>query len=115
MPTYLITGCRLMDPSDARSLWGDLWSIGSVFIFNGILDANGQTNWSWLDWEANVQAGRTSSLPGVVSERQVWIDRPEVLFDRRGIVVVPMHLTKLNPSAAIYVGRSVAAQAGQLG
>ena len=86
----IIIGCALVDPMNDRQVWGDLWIIGNVYIFNAVVDASSAAAW---------QPGQP---PNVM--KALYIDPEARFFDRRGVIVVQRTDAALNSVATRYVG-----------
>ena len=85
----IITGCALADELNERTVWGDLWIIGDVYIFNAVLDSNGDAAW---------QDGHS---PNTMKSLHIRLNVD--IFERRGVIVVQRKDALLNPVAEAYV------------
>lgn len=88
----LITGCELFVPEEGKTLHGDLHHIGDCYVFNGVLNDKGETNW-------------LPNYRGLQTTCHLIINPGEFYFERRGVVVVAKKASFLNEKAREYVGR----------
>lgn len=93
----LITGCALVDDTQARSVWGDLHRIGDTFIFNAVLDPDREAAW---------QYGKDAACPNVVKQLTIRSNCPAAaVFERRGVIIVHIGWADLNQAAQDYIGK----------
>src|SRR4051812_44713600 len=92
----IITGCELRHGD--RCAWGDLFMIGEAWVFNAILDDDGQTMWQNVPPAAAWSGRRALLVKG--------IPRDEVYFERRGVIVIQRQHGELNPDAQAYLQRA---------
>ncbi len=87
----IITGCALVDEYNERQVWGDLWAWGDVYIFNAVLDTQGEAAW------------QDGFPPNTMKALHV---HPLVdVFHRRGVIVVQRCDAHLNPVAEAYIAK----------
>lgn len=88
MPQCLITGCELHSPTEGWWVHGDLFRIGTSYVFNAVLNEMA---------EANKQYGNTvPSWKNVLTiDGQYW--------EKRGVFVIPILNAELNQVAKDYV------------
>lgn len=91
----IITGCRLVDPLNRRSLWGDLWHDTGVYIFNGCLESKGEAAWNYS----------TDPICLPDKEKQLTITAMRY-FERRGVIVLPLEGAALNEAAIAYIRKT---------
>lgn len=90
--TALITGCALLRSWDQACCWGDLHRVGTSYVFNACLEANGQAAWQY---ETPVPA----HLKTITAIRQREAD----YFECRGVIVLGPSAV-LNKQAKDYIG-----------
>lgn len=95
----IITGCALVDPTHERWVHGDLWVVGTSWVFNAVMNRQGDTAWNY---EAFPAIDRARAL--VIRRDAAQVD----YFERRGVIVLAREAAELNPPAVEYVvlGRS---------
>lgn len=87
----IITGCALVDEYNERQVWGDLWTMGDVCIFNAVLDSKGEAAW---------QDGYPPN-----TMKAIHVHPLSDVFNRRGVIVVRSEETHLNPVAEAYLAK----------
>lgn len=95
IPRCLITGADLYNGSEV--IHGDLHSIGVVYVFNAVGNRNGEAAW---------QAGPSSreeltQFLMTFKGLRIYPDTP--VFERRGVIVIPMTSATLSPAAQKYL------------
>jgi len=90
MSTCVITGCMLH--VGFEGVWGDLHEEGRVWIFNAVLNREG---------EANFQA--TPIIPATSDQRILQVRDGAPYFERRGVFVIDKLFANLNPTAQEYI------------
>lgn len=89
----LITGCEFIDAAHPESyLHGDLHRFGDVYIFNAILDGNGEA--TRIDTRHLTPYSRIITAIGAV-------------FERRGVIVFQRTAAVLNNEARAYIEKGV--------
>ena len=83
----LITGCWLYSRSREMKVWGDLHQMGAAYIFNAVLDQDGEADWDFEE------------LP-VESKALIMVGD---YFERRGVIVVSAQAAFLNDEALEYL------------
>lgn len=86
----VITGAALIDPNTARWLPGDLFDLGTHYLFNGNV-RSGEVG--WLDLQSSSPHG-----PTFRTYDQHW--------ERRGVFVIEKLAIELSPEAKAYIERS---------
>ena len=89
-PKCLITGCDLYAPDALQFVHGDLFELGSVFIFNAVTQAGGHTAW---DSEIDNLDDRFIQIEFFASDH----------FERRGVFVIPKEHAQVSLAAAEYM------------
>ena len=87
--TCVITGCAFHDADQDRSLWGDLHEIGDCWVFNGVVAGN-QAQW---------QYGDDARVPDVTPTISANVPLPSMMFEKRGVIVLPKGCAVLNKAA----------------
>jgi hypothetical protein len=87
----IITGCALYDEAQGSSVWGDLWSLGEVYIFNAVLRPNGEAAWSY--GEKPQEGTKYVTVNGAFDE----------YFERRGVFVLRKISSTLSLAAQEYL------------
>lgn len=93
-PRCLITGCRLVDEGNGRSVWGDLHSCGTALVFNAVL-TDGEAAW---EYDTNGEAELESA-----HEKRVGLPPSFPFFERRGVIVFDKYNARLNQLAQRYL------------
>lgn len=98
-PRVIATGCGLRSDTDTgnpnrdiRVLWGDLWQMNDVFIFNGVVKG---FDASWL-------YGEEAHILVRQGKNMIYVS-PDKLFERRGVVVIKQEDARLNAPLARYL------------
>lgn len=88
----VITGAALIDPNTARWLPGDLFDLGSHYLFNGNF-RGGDVGW--------LEIKDVSQLPSKTFKTydQHW--------ERRGVFIIEKLAIELSPEAKAYIERSL--------
>ena len=89
----LFTGCTLHIPQEGKALHGDLHSIGSTYIFNGVLHGF-DTAWMYGDEALELTKD---------TRRVITLREGRAYFDRRGVVVFQALDCKFNTTASNYL------------
>lgn len=93
----LLTGCALLIPAEAKTLWGDLHVFNDQYVFNGVLDRNGQAQWNHMPWAPDEFTADDASTKTIV------LLSGADYFETRGVIVFPQVSAKLNPAAQAYL------------
>jgi hypothetical protein len=89
--TCLITGCYLHRVPENVAAWGDLHKVGDCFVFNAVLNEQGETRLM------------TQAQWPVRGDKGLHVMEGADVFERRGVIIVPCNQAHLNLVAERYV------------
>ena len=95
----IISGCALVDDTRERWVHGDLWVVGTSWVFNATTNRQGDASWNYEPF-----AARNAARALIIRRDANQVD----YFARRGVIVLAREAAELNPPAVEYIVRGVA-------